>query len=77
MDRNQIREEAKKIMDDFVNSMGNFDSEDDFFLKRSSYKREEEGEGNITSNEFLEEFLKNAPEATEKAILTEKGKWEK
>ncbi len=72
--KEKIKKEAKKIMEDFINELGNIDIETDFELLREDYLREE-GNGNEPDMEFREMFLNNAPKKSEGYILAEKGKW--
>lgn len=76
MDREEIRDEAKNIMDNFMSSMEGIEVEEEFLLHRDSEWREEGG-GRETSQDFKQEFLSNAPSTDGEAILAEKGKWQK
>ena len=73
---NEIKEEAKKIMDQFMSAMDKIDVEEDFVLIRDKCTREE-GEGLEANPEFKRRFLNNASNTLGDAILAQKAAWEK
>lgn len=74
IDAEQVKEEARRIMDAFMKSMGDIELEEDFVLLRKDCFREE-GEGRLADEEFRSLFLLNAPKVKGDAILAQKGKW--
>lgn len=74
MDKKKIKKEAKKIMDDFLESLKKVEeSEESFEVKREKNVREvekcEEDEG------FRKRMLKNAPKTKDGCVQAEKKKW--
>ena len=75
MNDEEIRSEAKKIMDNFMNSLRNINIDDEFTLERDlSYRKEKDVEMN-EDNEFKNDFLANAHRTSGDAILANKGEW--
>ncbi len=72
---NSVQEDAKKIMDQFMDLMKDITVEEDFVLERTVCFREE-GEGNLVNEEFKRRFLSNAPNTSGDAILANKAAWE-
>lgn len=68
----KIKEEAKKIMDDFGKSIAKVSEEGDFSVERDSFLRNEGGESLKIDRDI---FFENAPRRNEKNILAEKGEW--
>jgi hypothetical protein len=75
VDSTQVQQDAKKIMDKFMNVMKDIEVEEDFILKRDNCFREE-GEGLESNPEFKRRFLANAPQTHGDAIVANKGAWE-
>jgi Asp-tRNA(Asn)/Glu-tRNA(Gln) amidotransferase C subunit len=75
MDEAQIKNDAKKIMDNFMKSMKNIEVEEEYTMVRNECFREE-GEGTETDEDFRQRFLSNAPKVSNEAILANKGDWE-
>jgi predicted Asp-tRNA(Asn)/Glu-tRNA(Gln) amidotransferase subunit C len=76
VDKEEIRIEAKQIMDNFMRALENVDVEEEFVLYRDSCMREE-GEENLCDDEFRERFLGNAPKISGSSIVANKGNWTK
>lgn len=74
MDQEEIKLQAKEIMDKFMTAMKDIEVEEDFVLEREECIREE-GEGEETDEAFRQKFLSNAPHTKGDAIITEKGEW--
>ena len=73
MNPEEIKKQAKKIMDDFVSALGEVKKEGEFFVQRKENIRTEEVMK--TDEEFRELMLKNAPHIKDDCILAEKKKW--
>ena len=76
INKEQIKKQAKEIMDNFVNAMGNIEVEENFTLKREKSYRND-GNGQPLDENFKQRFLKNAPKTKGDAILANKGEWTK
>ncbi len=74
MERDLIKNQAKEIMDNFMDSLKNIQVEDEFVLFRTNCFREE-GEGEIVDEDFKQRFLSNAREVRGNAIIANKGFW--
>ncbi len=70
-----VQEDAKKIMDKFMDLMKDIHVEEDFHLVREICFREEE-EGKLADPEFKRRFLANAPNTSGDAIVANKASWE-
>lgn len=76
INKEEIQKQAKEIMDNFVNALGNIEVEENFDLKREASYREE-GSPNELDEDFRQRFLKNAPKTRGNAVLANKGEWTK
>lgn len=76
MDKNSIKTEAKKIMDNFMDAMQNIQVDESFEIKKEVCFREE-GDGDEFDEDFQQRFLKNAPKTSGTAIVSRKGDWTK
>ncbi len=75
MDRENIRKQAKKLMDDFVSALEVAkDIEESFGAERREQTRDTSG-NNFDSAEFRKRMFKNAPKIKDDFILMEKKKW--
>jgi len=75
MDKNQIRRQAKQILDKFANALAKVKSpSEDFYVYRKEFERKE-GEGEKCGSGFKKMFLKNAPEHDDNFIIAERGGW--
>ena len=70
----QIKAQAKQIMDDFMQAMRDVEVEDRFTLTREQCFREE-GEGDEPDAAFRERFLNNAPMRRGNGIFVKKAEW--
>ena len=77
MDELKIKNEAKEIMNNFMNALSNIEVEDEFILNRDSSYREELKNEKRINDEFKNKFLSNAPKTSGDAILANKGEWTK
>lgn len=75
MDKNQIKKQAKQILDKFAKALEKVkSSSEDFYVDREKFEREE-GEGKECEKGFKKRFLENAPQHNEDFIIAERGKW--
>lgn len=74
MDANSIKEDSKRIMNNFMDAMKDVEVENDFILEREKCFREE-GEGNEVDEDFKQRFLSNAKKTSGEAVLANKGDW--
>ncbi len=74
MKSEEIKSEAKKIMDNFMNAMNNIEVSKDYIMNRENCFREE-GNGNKIDKNFRQRFLSNAPKISGDSILANKGDW--
>ena len=75
-DTEKIKKQAKEIMDNFVEKLGEVPIQENFENKQKEWFREE-GEGKLGDNGFISRFLSNAPKISGSSVLTEKGSWVK
>jgi Asp-tRNA(Asn)/Glu-tRNA(Gln) amidotransferase C subunit len=75
MNQEEIKKDAKRIMDSFMQSIEQFDVEEEFELHRNQCLREEK-EGKTADEEFKRIFLKNAPKTSGDSIVANKAAWE-
>ena len=73
MDADQIKKQAKEIMDSFAEAMKDVDPKEDEGVDREHSMRTPE-ECELTEG-FSERMLKNAPSKKGKFIAAEKKKW--
>lgn len=77
-EREDIRKDAKKLMDDFSKTL---DSVEELDLNIEIEGQDTRNEGTKKEYEFSHEFkeaiLKNAPKKNKDFIIAEKGKWTK
>jgi SpoVK/Ycf46/Vps4 family AAA+-type ATPase len=77
MDKEEIRKEAKKIMDNFMNSLKDIEVEENYQNHRdNSLRQEGEVINDINKEDFKNRFLSNAPKVSGDSILANKGEWE-
>lgn len=74
MNQDDIKREAKEIMDKFMEAMADVELEDNFELVRDRCYREE-GEGVELDENFKQRFLANARKTSGDAIVANKGDW--
>ncbi|MDA3855833.1 MAG: hypothetical protein PF569_06225 [Candidatus Woesearchaeota archaeon] len=74
VDKEEIKKEAKQIMDNFMQALFDIDVEEDFLLERKSCYREEKN-GDLPDNDFKQRFLSNARKTSGDAVLANKGEW--
>jgi hypothetical protein len=73
LDENQIKKEAKKIMDDFISELSKIKEIKDFKIEREDNLREEKD--SFIYKEFKERWFKMIPKIRQGCVLAEKGKW--
>lgn len=76
INQEEIKKEAKQIMDNFMEALGDIKVEEDFNLQRSDSLREET-KADALDEDFQQRFLSNAPKTSGNAILANKGEWTK
>ena len=74
MNTKEIREQAKKIIDNFADALKGI-KVDEEFVERPEDRREE-SETEETDPDFREALFKNAPDKDKDCIVAEKGEWE-
>jgi len=74
MNKDQIQNEAKQILDKFSKSLSKVKFSPKKVKDPLSGMREE-GPGQETDEEFRSQFFKNAPQTREDFILAEKKQW--
>lgn len=74
--KDQIKKEAKEIMDKFAKSLDSIKEKvKDSFVEREKDRREEK-EGKFADRDFREIMFENAPSKSGDFICGEKKKWE-
>jgi Asp-tRNA(Asn)/Glu-tRNA(Gln) amidotransferase C subunit len=73
-EKKEIQKQAKKIMDDFHNSLKAVEKLEGSRVERDECEREEKEPGK-TDSEFRKIMFENAPETKDDCIKAEKGKW--
>ena len=73
-EREQIRKEAKCILDDFSKKLESLKLKNVVLEDKENLGRVE-GSGNTPDSEFKERMLANAPNKNKDSILGEKKKW--
>jgi len=76
LDKESIKKEAKQIMDNFMQALGDIEVEEDFNLTRENCFRDETESTKLDEN-FQQRFLSNAPKTNGNAIVTSRGAWTK
>ncbi|MBS3139103.1 hypothetical protein J4207_05345 [Candidatus Woesearchaeota archaeon] len=75
LDKDKITQQAKKIMDNFMDALQKIEHKDiDFQVRREKNVRDDKATLN-TNADFSERMLKNAPATKDNCILAEKKKW--
>ncbi len=77
MDKNQVRRQAKQILDKFAKSLSKIktkESGEDFYVDREEFERKE-NEGCGGEKGFRKRMLKNAPEHNDDFVIVERGDW--
>lgn len=75
MDKEAIRKQAKKIMDDFVSALvAAKDVEESFGAERKEQMRDASG-AFFDSSEFRKKMFKNAPKVKDDYLVMEKKSW--
>ena len=72
----KVKEEAKEIMDNFMNALCDIEVEEEFNLKRDTSYRDEKTPSK-SDEDFRQRFLNNAPKISGSAVLANKGEWTK
>jgi predicted Asp-tRNA(Asn)/Glu-tRNA(Gln) amidotransferase subunit C len=75
MDKEDIKEQAKRIIDNFAKALESVKAEEEN-VERDEDRREEK-ETSKPNAEFRKIILENAPDTKEGCIVAEKGKWAK
>ncbi len=74
MNSEEIKKDAQKIMNNFMDEMKDIQVDDNFILEREVCYREE-GNGTQPDENFKQRFLSNAKKTSGDAILANKGDW--
>jgi Asp-tRNA(Asn)/Glu-tRNA(Gln) amidotransferase C subunit len=75
INREQIRAQAKKIMDEFVSALEKAEEiKEEFGVHRKDVMREPSA-NKYKGSDFKERMLKNAPKVEDDQIVCEKKKW--
>ena len=75
MNKEQIKKQAKEILDKFSSALAKVDSEKvELGVEREEFERAE-GNSEKCEPEFRKRFLKNAPEHDDDFIRVERGDW--
>jgi len=72
----QIKKQAKQILDNFASALASVEKEvkEDEGVERDEFERKE-GEGKECKKDFKKNMLKNAPEHDDDFIIAERGEW--
>ncbi len=74
MDKEEIKNQAKRILDKFTNALEKVKIEESRVERKEDRRKEFEGEEE-TNSEFRKIMFENAPKKKEDFIIGEKGKW--
>jgi len=75
VDKEKIKEQAKKLMDEFVSALEKAEEvKEDFGVKRKDVMRTP-SKDKYKGTDFKERMLKNAPKVEDEQIVAEKKKW--
>jgi len=75
IDRVKIKEQAKKIMDEFVSALEKAEEiKEEFGVRRKNVMRVP-GKDRYKGTDFKQRMLKNAPKVENDQIIAEKKKW--
>ncbi|MEM4230297.1 MAG: hypothetical protein QXF25_00240 [Candidatus Pacearchaeota archaeon] len=75
LNQEEIKEQAKKIIDKFVSEIEKIEIKEEFVERKED--RREEKEPLETDKEFRRIMFENSPEERNDCIVAEKGKWVK
>jgi len=81
LDRKEIHEQAKQVLDKFADALKEVDKIDiDSYVDRDEFERIEvtassKSKDSEVDNSFKQKILQNAPESDDDFILVEKGSW--
>ena len=70
----EIRKEAKRILDKFAKALERVEKIPDSFVERKKDRRQEK-EGEKPDSDFQKIFFENAPAVKKDCIQAERGKW--
>jgi len=70
----EIKKEAKQILDKFAKALSKVKETPDFYVEREEDRRKE-GDGSKGEKEFIDGVFENAPATKGKCFLAEKGGW--
>lgn len=72
MDKEKIRKQAKKIMDDFISALGKKTEREFTIIRKSSLREQKKCE---VDDDFKELWYKNLPKKKDGYLVAEKGHW--
>ena len=73
LDREKIKEQAKKLLDNFASALGDIKTEE-VYVERDEDRRDET-QASAPNEDFKKRILKNAPKKDDDCIVAEKGSW--
>lgn len=76
VNQEEVKKQAKEIMDNFMQALSEIEVEEEFVLERENSFREQ-GAGTEVDEEFRQRFLGNAPKISGTAVVANKGEWTK
>lgn len=76
IDREEVREKAKDIIDSFAEELDKIEDLEEARVERVKDRREE-GNGKEANPDFRKRILDNAPKSKNGYIRSEKGEWTK
>jgi len=74
-DQEQIKKQAKQIIDNFVSALEKIEVEEEVVERQED--RRQEKEPVESDSDFRKIMLENSPETKNECIVAEKGKWTK
>ncbi|MFA5020029.1 MAG: hypothetical protein WC533_02935 [Candidatus Pacearchaeota archaeon] len=74
-EREEIKHQAKKIMDDFALTLEKLPDIPEALVEREKDVRDESEDEVCSDSDFRDTMLKNAPKVKDDCVLAEKGAW--
>lgn len=72
-EKEEIRKQAKKIMDDFSEKLKKVEKVEESFIEREEFEREENSDGSLKLDRKI--MFENAPNKNQDFIVAEKKMW--
>ncbi|MCX6748408.1 MAG: hypothetical protein NT076_02285 [Candidatus Pacearchaeota archaeon] len=73
LDRKKIKEQAKKLLDNFAAALGDIKTEEVYVQRKED--RRQETEASNPDADFKKRMLENAPNKDKDCVIAEKGSW--